>query len=116
MNLTKEMRPCFDKLTGITDSKEFVQKFCLKTLELFEEFKAKYSKAIITRQLRDLDSITHKISSTMKWLDLEEFISLTQSYKDLMESDKYTAEKLLDEVMYYSNVIENSIRCKLEEL
>jgi hypothetical protein len=115
MNLTKEMRPCFDKVTSISDSKIFVQKFCLKALELFEEFKPKYSAAISTQQIKDLDFITHKISSTMKWLDLEEFISLTKSYKDLTASDNNTMESLLDEVMYYSNMIEDSLRCKIDE-
>jgi hypothetical protein len=116
MNLTKEMRPSFDKVTSITDSEVFVQRFCVKALELMEEFKAKYSEAIIAREMNDLGSITHKISSTMKWLDLEEFMSLTESYKELTNSDKSATEKLLGEVMHYSNVIEEAIQSKLDEL
>lgn len=116
MNLSKEMRPSFDQLASVTDSEDFLKTFCIKALKLFEEFKSAYSKAISAQQISDLDAITHKISSTMKWLDLEEFLSLTESYKDLTESDKNTMEKLLGEVMYYSNMIEDSIRCKLEEL
>ena len=116
MNSVKEISPCFDKVESVTDSKEFIQGFCIKTLELFEEFKSKYNKAIAAQQISDLDAITHKISSTMKWLGLDEFVLLTKSYKDLTMSDQTTMNKLLGDVMYHSNMIEDSIRSKLREL
>ena len=116
MNLTKEMTPSFEKVTSITDSTVFVQRFCVKALELLEEFKVKYSEAIIARQIKDLGSITHKISSTMKWLDLEDFMSLTESYKDLAVQDKKSMEKLLGEVIHYTDKLEDAIRAKLSEL
>lgn len=116
MNSIKEISPCFDKVTSVTDSKEFIQTFCIKALKLFEEFKSTYSEAIAAQQISDLDAITHKISSTMKWLDLDEFVSLTKSYKDFTMSDQTTKEELLAEVIHYSNMIEDSIRSKLQEL
>jgi hypothetical protein len=116
MNSIKEISPCFDKGKSVTDSKEFIQTFCVKALELLKEFKSAYKKAIAAQQISDLDSITHKISSTMKWLDLDEFVSLTQSYKDFSISDQTTMEDLLVEVTYYSSLIEDSIRRKLVEM
>ena len=116
MESIKEISPCFDKITRVTDSKEFIQTFCIKSLKLIEEFNSVYSNAIASQQLSDLDAITHKISSTMKWLDLDEFVSLTKSYKDLTMSDQITKKKFLAEVMHYSKMIEDSIRSKLQEL
>ena len=38
METTKVMIPSFDQVTSMTDSKEFMQNFCNKALELFQEF------------------------------------------------------------------------------
>ncbi len=116
MNTIKEISPCFDKLASVTDEKEFIQGFCIKTLELFEEFKSEYSKAIVAQQISGLDAITHKISATMKWLELDEFHSLTKSYKDFTVSDQTKLNKLFGEVMYHTNMIEDSIQSKLRQL
>ena len=116
MNSIKEMRPSFDQLASVASSKEFLETFCIKAIKLLDEFKTAYSRAMNEHKISDLDSITHKISSTMKWINLDEFVALTKSYKDLPFTDKEGVAKLLDEVMQQSDKIEESIRAKLAEL
>ena len=116
MNSIKDMRPSFDQLTSVANSKEFLETFCVKAIKLLDEFKKDYSRAMKEKNISDLHSITHKISSTMKWINLDEFVALTKSYKDLPLTDKEGVAKLLDEVMHQSNKIEESIRAKLAEL
>ena len=116
METTKVMIPSFDQVTSMTDSKEFMQNFCNKALELFEEFKREYGYAIEKKKFKDLDAITHKISSTLKWLNLDEFIEIMQAYKDVPKSDKLALQKILEEVLYHSSQIEESLRTKLSEL
>lgn len=116
MNSTKEMLPSFEQVVSINDSQEFLKSFCNKALELIEEFKKKYSQAIAEKDQEKLSSITHKIASTMKWLDLDGFLSLTKSYKDLSLSDPDEMLALLKDVLYHSDQIEEAIKSKLEEL
>ena len=116
MNSIKDISPCFDKVTSVTDTKEFVQTFCLKALKLLEEFKAAYRLAIENKKIDELDSITHKIASTMNWLELDEFVTMTRAYKDFPSFDKKRYDELLEKVMHYSNMIENSIRSKLDDV
>jgi len=116
MHSIDEMKPSFEQVTSVTDSKEFIENFCHKTLKLLDEFKREYRKAISGQRISDLDSITHKISSTMKWLELDGFISLIKSYNDVKISDKIALEQILNEVMEQSNRIEDSIHAKLNEL
>ena len=47
------MIPSFDQVTSMTDSKEFMQNFCNKALELFEEFKREYGYAIEKKKFKD---------------------------------------------------------------
>ena len=116
MNSIKEISPSFEKVASVTDSKEFIQSFCQKALNLLEEFKEEYSKGIRGKEVDKLDAATHKIASTMGWLDLDEFVSFTRSYRSATLSDKHKNEVLLDEVLQYSHMIENSLRSKLNEL
>jgi hypothetical protein len=116
MNSIKEIHPSFEKVSSVTDSKEFIQTFCMKALKLLDEFNKDYAKAIITREINKLDSATHKIASTMRWLDLDDFVSFTKSYKESTLVDRNKNEKLLNEVLHYSKRIENSIRKKLHDL
>ena len=116
MNSIKEIHPSFEKVTSVTDSKEFVQTFCIKALKLLEEFNTDYAEAINSKDISKLDSATHKIASTMRWLDLNEFVSFTKTYKDTSLFDRQKNEALLDEVLHLSKMIENSIRAKLNGL
>ena len=116
MNSIKEISPCFDKVTSVTDSKEFVQTFCMKALALLAEFKSAYGKAIAARNISDLDAVTHKIASTMDWLGLDDYVSIIKSYKNLNMSDQNAYEGVFVEVMHYTKMIEESIRVKLDEL
>lgn len=116
MKSIKEIRPSFDRLGSVADSDEFVRSFCLKTLDLIKEFKLKYGSAITGQNIDELDAITHKISSTMKWLSLDDFVSLTRQYKNFSASDENTFAELLSDVMCHSDMIEDSIRIKLAEL
>lgn len=116
MNAIKEIHPNFDNVTSVTDSTEFIQTFCIKALKLLDEFNKAYAKAINSGEISKLDSATHKIDSTMRWLDLDDFVAFSRSYKDSTLDDRHKNEELLDEVLQYSQMIENAIRNKLNEL
>ena len=116
MSLPDEMIPSFDQVENLTDSKEFFQSFCEKGIELIDDFNIKYEDAIQNNKLGDLDSITHKISSTMKWLKLDEFVNLTRAYKELDMKDNAVSEKLIKDVKHHATKIRESLSVKLEEL
>ena len=116
MNAIKEIRPNFDNVTSVTDSAEFIKTFCIKALKLLDEFNKDYAEAMNGREISKLDSATHKIDSTMRWLDLDDFVAFSRSYKDSTLDDRDKNEELLDEVLQYSQMIENAICNKINEL
>ena len=110
------MTPTFKKLAHLHQSDEFLQSFCQKTLVLLNEFQSQYGEAIQHQMTNELNAITHKISSTMLWLELNDFVQLITSYKKVRLADRQLVEKLLDDVHYHTGEIKSVLLHKINEL
>ena len=108
-----EIKPSFSRLATLSHSDEFAQTFCKKTLDLLDEFENIFFEALKNQNRGTLDDITHKVSSTMQWLELDGFVILIKSHKKLVLSDPKVRQKLAMDVTHYLQLIKESLREKL---
>ncbi len=113
---SKEIKPSFDKLTTLPEKDALVLAFCKKAIVLLEEFQYQYAEAIRNQEMEDVAKVNHKISSTMLWIELNDFVTLIDSYKETALDNEKNREKLIKEVTIYCDRIKNILGDKLVEM
>ena len=105
----------FDSIEAMKANHDFIPAFCKKVLALLDEFQKDYKKGIINSDAQTLSDTTHKISSTMRLLKLEEFYEFSCSYKKINLEDRDNTKKLLKQIIEYTEKLKNDLKAKISE-
>lgn len=105
----------FEAVDSMKTRDDFIPLFCRKVIRLLEEFEEEYTKGLRHSDTDKLSDITHKISSTMKLLKLDDFYEFTRSYKNLDLENQDAKDKLLNEALTCIDKLKNDLRLKMEK-
>ena len=88
---------------------DFIVIFCNKFLPRLKEFEQIYTKALWKGDSETLRLEVHTISSSLRFIEMENFCTLLSEYKSIDSGNKEEVQELADEVHEYCTVLEEKL-------
>lgn len=105
----------FESVEAMKSNHDFMVIFCKKVLVLLDEFQNDFKSGLEQSDVQKLSDASHKISSTMKLLNLDEFYDFVRSYKKIDFQKPDVKQNFKEKIIKYTEKLKRDLKTKIAE-